>query len=90
MAREGLDVVVLIASNGRYGVLQTELDRIDASRHGTASASLTSLGSPAIDWVSLAAGYGVPGSTATTGAELGTALSNALRARGPQLIEMKL
>jgi acetolactate synthase-1/2/3 large subunit len=90
MAREGLDVVVLIASNGRYGVLQTELDRIDASRHGTASASLTSLGSPAIDWVSLAAGYGVPGSTATTGSELETALSNALRAGGPQLIEMKL
>ncbi|QPP05291.1 acetolactate synthase large subunit [Streptomyces bathyalis] len=90
MAREQADVVTLIASNRSYSILRTELNRHGGSPSGPASASLTSLDHPPLNWPALAAGYGVPGQRAETGDELARALRQALTAGGPQLIEMVL
>ncbi|MFD1538919.1 acetolactate synthase large subunit [Nonomuraea guangzhouensis] len=90
MARESADVVVLIAANHTYNVLRTELARHGSTEPGPQAARLTSLGEPAIDWVSLARGFGVPASDATTVGELCAALGDALRARGPHLIQMTM
>lgn len=57
---------------------------------GAATRALTDLGRPAIDWVSLARGMGVPASAASTSQELAEQLRGALAARGPYLIQANL
>ncbi|WP_170837795.1 acetolactate synthase large subunit [Streptomyces sp. TP-A0874] len=90
MAREQLPVVTLIASNRRYNVLQTELTRHGQSAAGSASAALTSLDDPPLDWPGLASGYGVPAARVETGHALVRELRRALAEDGPRLIEMAL
>ena len=90
MARERLPVVMLIASNRRYGILQTELGR-SGIEPGPQAQRLTLLDDPAFDWVALAQGYGVPALQARTSEELRLALARALdHTEGPFLIEMRL
>lgn len=90
MARERLPVIVLITSNRRYGILQTELTRAGIEP-GPQAKRLTLLDDPPLDWLALARGYGVPAMTASTGAELHYMLDEALKhAQGPTLIEMRL
>lgn len=92
MARESADIIVLIAANRAYNVLRTELSRhADAeAAEGPQAMRLTSLDDPAMDWVSLARGFGVPARNATTAGELHDAFTSALRARGPHLIQMEM
>jgi acetolactate synthase-1/2/3 large subunit len=86
-AREGLHVVTLICANRAYRILQLELARAGQAEPGPAARTFTDLGHPAPDWVSLARGFGVPGSRVETAEALATALRNALAAPGPHLIE---
>jgi acetolactate synthase-1/2/3 large subunit len=90
MARERLPIVMLITSNRRYGILQTELGRAGIEP-GPQAKRLTLLDDPPLDWISLARGYGVPAVTASTGLDLQRALREALdHTDGPMLIEMRL
>ena len=90
MARERLPVVMLITSNRRYGILQTELGR-SGIRPGPQAQRLTLLDDPPFDWVALAQGYGVPAVTASTSEQLRMALDQAIaHTHGPFLIEMRL
>ncbi|MEO8297255.1 MAG: acetolactate synthase large subunit [Burkholderiales bacterium] len=90
MAHERLPVVMLIASNRRYGILQTELGR-SGIEPGPQARNLTLLDDPAFDWIALAQGYGVPASTVSTNDELREALQRAAtHLDGPVLIEMRL
>ncbi|MQA16296.1 MAG: acetolactate synthase large subunit [Pseudonocardiaceae bacterium] len=86
-AREGLDVTTVICANGDYRILRYELGRLGADRFGVAAAGLTDLGNPAVDWVSLAAGFGVAGRRAETAEELNDALAAALAEPGPHLVQ---
>jgi acetolactate synthase-1/2/3 large subunit len=88
MAREQLDVVVVLLSNQRYGILQIEQQRAGIALEGTASASLTDLGRPAVSWVSIANGFGVPAVKATDAASFASALEGAIAGPGPFLIEV--
>ena len=88
MAREGLDVVILICANRSYRILQVELARAGVAEPGPQARGLTSLESPALDWVALAKGYGVPASQVDTAGALAEALERGLREPGPQLVEM--
>ena len=90
MAREALNVTVIICANHRYGILQTELRRSGAELDRSAISRLTRLDSPRVDWVMLAKGYGVPGLRATTTDEFREALAVALQTQGPCLIEAQL
>ncbi|KAL4444371.1 hypothetical protein ABPG75_012108 [Micractinium tetrahymenae] len=90
-AREGLRVVTIVCANRAYSILKVEMarERITPS-NGKAARALTEIGSPAIDWVSLAQGMGVPASRAATCEELAAALQAALKRQGPSLIEAAL
>ncbi len=89
MVRENLPMVILIASNRRYAVLQTELRRIGVESFGRAATSLTNLSDPELDWVSLARGYGVSAESAETVEELLAAMDRAKQSQQPYLIEMR-
>jgi len=90
MARERLPVIMLITSNRRYGILQTELARAGIEP-GPQAKRLTLLDDPPLDWMALSQGYGVPAMHASTTQELEDALRKALtRTDGPVLIEMRL
>jgi acetolactate synthase-1/2/3 large subunit len=90
LAREQLNVTVVICANHRYGILQTELSRAGAQLDLPVIERMTRLDSPRLDWLALARGYGVPATRATTAAEFQTALSRGLQANGPYLIEAQL
>lgn len=90
IAREQLPVVILIAANHRYAILQNELRRYGVSDFGPQALALTELDRPRIDWPALARGYGVPASTVRTNAELHQALARAKASAAPCLIEMEL
>lgn len=90
MAREQLDVTIILAANHRYGILQTELKRTGADLAQPVLDRLTDLGEPCIDWVDLAQGYGVPAARAETAAEFSSALARGLSVKGPFLIEATL
>lgn len=87
MARESLDVTVVVAANRAYRILQMELHRTGHDDAGPQARSLTDLTDPAPDWVSLAAGYGVPAVRATTLEELLDGLARGLASPGPFLVE---
>ena len=89
-AREGLNVTTLICSNRSYRILQTELDRAGITSYGPKARALTDLTQPAIDWVKIGQGFGVPGVVVKTAEQLARELSKALAEPGPHLIEMVL
>lgn len=86
MAREGLDVTVVLLNNRGYGILNVELQRVGASGGERAHRQLD-LAEPPLDFVSLAQGMGVPASRPRTSREFAVQLSNALAEPGPHLIE---
>jgi acetolactate synthase-1/2/3 large subunit len=87
MAREQLDVTVVIFNNRSYAILNVELQRVGASGSGEKAQSQLDLGHPDLDLVSLGQGLGVPSVRASSGEELTAALERALAEPGPHLIE---
>jgi acetolactate synthase I/II/III large subunit len=87
LAREQLDVTVVVFANHTYRILGIELGRTGAGAPGPAASSLLSLGDPAIDWVSYARGLGVPGTRCETAEAFDAAFANAMAEPGPKLIE---
>ena len=88
-ARENLDVTTVIFDNGAYDILRIELQRVGATSGtdpGPAARQLLDLGSPAIDFVQLAEGFGVPGRRARTAEALAAALTDAFSEPGPHLV----
>ncbi|MBF9149627.1 acetolactate synthase large subunit [Novosphingobium jiangmenense] len=90
MARENLDVTVIIAANHRYAILQTELTRAEAPLDDTVIAGLTRLDNPCVDWTALAEGYGVKAVRVSTTGEFEAALREGLSRQGPMLIQAEL
>jgi len=87
MAREGLDVTVVVLSNRSYAILNMELRRVGASAGGPRAHSMLDLHNPELDFVSLATGMGVPAVRAETAADFYKMLSDALSESGPRLVE---
>ena len=87
LAREQLDVTVVVFANHSYRILGIELGRTGAGAPGPAASSLLSLGDPAIDWVSYAKGLGVPGTRCETAEAFDAAFAKAMAEPGPKLIE---
>ena len=86
-ARESLDVTTVILNNGAYAILELELARAGAPSGGAAARALFDLTRPAIDFTTLAAGFGVPATRVHTAGELAAALNRANATPGPHLIE---
>ncbi len=87
MARESLDVTVVVCANRLYRILQFELMRAGNYEPGPRARGLTDLSQPALDWVALAKGMGVPAVSVTTADQLCRALARSLAEPGPSLIE---
>ncbi|HKC51226.1 MAG TPA: acetolactate synthase large subunit, partial [Myxococcota bacterium] len=90
LARESLDVTVVVCANHAYRILKVELARADITQPGPAARALTDLAPPELDFVSLARGLGVPGERAETAEQLAAALERSFATRGPRLIEATL
>jgi acetolactate synthase-1/2/3 large subunit len=90
MARENLDVLVLIFANRSYQILRGELASMGAGTPGRRAQDMLTLDRPALDWLSLAHGLGVEAGRATTLDELAQQMKPALARRGPYLIEVVL
>ncbi len=87
MAREKLDVVIVIYANRSYAILNIELGRVGATGSGPVAMSMLDLHNPEMNWTQIAAGLGVEASRATTCEEFAAQYSSALKQRGPRLIE---
>lgn len=87
MARENLDVTVVIMKNNSYGILNIELGRVGVTNPGPKALSLLDLSNPTLDWVSLAEGMGVPATRAETTQQFRDAMTQGVLKPGPQLIE---
>jgi len=86
-AREQLNVKTIICNNRSYRILGIELMRAGVKEFGKQAQQLIALTQPALDWVSLAKGLGVPGVRVETAEDLARELERALVEAGPQLIE---
>ncbi|WP_233213594.1 acetolactate synthase large subunit [Mycobacterium hubeiense] len=87
MAREQLDITVVILNNHAYAILQLELHRVGAVAAGDRARSLLDLANPSIDFAAIAQGFGVPATHATTAEELAAQFRAALDEPGPHLID---
>lgn len=90
MAREHLDITVVILNNHAYAILQLELLRVGTQADGERSRSLLDLSRPDIDFASIAEGFGVPATRAGTAQELADQFRAALAEPGPHLIDAAL
>jgi acetolactate synthase-1/2/3 large subunit len=87
-ARENLNVTTVIYNNGAYDILRLELQRVGAENNpGPKARELLDLTCPALDFVKLAEGMGVPGRRVTTAEEFADALQAGFAEPGPHLIE---
>ncbi len=87
LAREALDVTVVIFANNTYRILGIELGRTGAGNPGPAASRLLSLDDPAMDWTSLARGFGLPARRCETAEAFDSAFAAAMAEPGPSLIE---
>jgi acetolactate synthase-1/2/3 large subunit len=86
-AREQLKVITIICNNRSYRILGIEMARAGVTSPGVEARRLVGLNDPALDWVSLAKGMGVPGVRVECAEDLMHELTRALAAAGPTLIE---
>lgn len=87
MARERLDVTIVILANRRYRILDIEMRRTGAGAVGPRADEMIDLGRPAPDWVKLAEGLGVQAARASTAEDFIREFGAAMRDPGPRLIE---
>ena len=90
IARESLDVTVVVFANHSYRILGVELQRTGAGKPGAAAASLLDLGDPRLDWVALATGMGLPAVRCATAESFDAAFAAAMAQTGPSFIEVAL
>ena len=89
MARENLDVTVVIFNNRKYSILELEFGRTGArgGTPGPKAASMLRIDGPELDFVALARGMGVRAERATTAEEFNRLFGDAMASRGPRLID---
>ncbi|PJE34442.1 acetolactate synthase large subunit [Pseudooceanicola lipolyticus] len=88
MAREGLDVTVLIFANRSYQILRGELTNVGVQNPGPKALDMLSLDRPAIDWVGLAKSLGLEAYRVDEAGALTKAIETGLALDGPVLIEV--
>jgi len=88
MARENLDVCVMIFSNRSYNILYSQLKDVGAANPGPRAIDMLTLDRPAIDFAGLSRSLGMPGGQAHNLEELTKQLTNAMAQRGPYLIDV--
>lgn len=89
MAREELDVTILLFSNRCYRILEGEMKNVGVEEPGRVAKDLFSLSDPDIDWCMMANSMGVNAAKVTTAEGLVPAMETALEFEGPFLVEIE-
>ncbi|WP_439687979.1 acetolactate synthase large subunit [Cupriavidus oxalaticus] len=87
MARERLDVTVVLLANRKYAILLGELAGVGANP-GKTALDMLDIGNPDLDWVKLANGMGVEGARAKDMETFADLFRAANGRKGPFLIEL--
>ena len=90
LAREGLDVTVLLFANRAYNILRHEFANVGAGEAGPRARDMLSLDRPALDWVGLAKGMGVEAERVESAEALCRAFERGLATPGPYLVEIPI
>ena len=90
MARENLDVCILIFANRSYQILRGELTNVGVGNPGPRAIDMLSLDRPALDWVQMAGSMGVEACRVDTCEDLEDAMQTGLSTPGPFLIQVDL
>ncbi|MBV1877819.1 MAG: acetolactate synthase large subunit [Pseudomonadales bacterium] len=90
MARENLDICVVIFANRKYQILQLELARVGAQSMTKKTMDMLDIGNPDLNFVSLAEGMGVEAVRADSIEAFNPLFLDAMQSRGPRLIEVIL
>jgi acetolactate synthase I/II/III large subunit len=90
MAREALAITTVIFANSAYALLKHEYARVAAGQPAQTVMDRFDLTKPTLDWVSLAAGMGVPAQRVGSLEALASALRTGFESGGPNLIEVPL
>jgi acetolactate synthase I/II/III large subunit len=88
MARENLDVTVVVFANHGYQILRIELANVGVTDVGRNAERMFDLVEPKLDWVSLARGHGVDAACVTNADQFAAAFGGAMKKKGPFLIEV--
>jgi acetolactate synthase-1/2/3 large subunit len=86
-ARAKAEVVTVVWANQSYAILTGELANVGARNPGRKALDMISLREPALDWVKLSEGMGVPARRVDNAEDFAAAFRAALAERGPFLIE---
>ena len=87
MARERLDVITVVFANRAYRILNIELGRVGVVDARTQGQGDVDLNDPDIDWQGLAQAFGVEASRVESIEAFDRQFADAMRGRGPRLIE---
>ena len=87
VARENLDVTVVVFANRAYRILNMELARTQSGAAGHRARSLLALTDPTMDWVSIASGFGMAAARCETAESFDSAFARAMTETGPSFIE---
>jgi acetolactate synthase-1/2/3 large subunit len=90
MAREHLDITVIIFANRRYAILENEFVRTGSGTPGPRAKAMLDIGSPDIGWVGLARAQGVEAGRASDISSFTRELRRALESSGPYLIQVDI
>lgn len=90
MARERLDITVVVYANRSYRILHNEFQRLGLGEVGESARQLMNIGDPDLDWVALATGMGIEAHRIETTEAFNTAFAAAMRESGPRLLEVVL
>jgi acetolactate synthase-1/2/3 large subunit len=90
LAREKLDVVVVVFANHAYRVLTNELARTHSLGGGKNAHQMLSIDDPRIDWVSIANGFGLSAVRCESAESFDAAFSRSMAEPGPTLIEASI
>ena len=88
MARENLDVTILVFANRSYRILRGELTNVGVQNPGPRAIDMLSLDRPDLDWVALAKGMGVDGRRVERLEDLAAAFQTGLDTKGPYVVEV--
>lgn len=90
MAREQLDITILIFANHSYQILRGELTNVGVQNPGPRAIDMLSLTRPKLNWVEMAQSMGAKGCRVDTCPDLAAAIETGLATPGPYLIEVTI
>ena len=88
MAREDLDVTIVVFANRTYKILHGELVNVGVETAGRNAMAMFDMMNPSLDWVALAKGHGVLGERVESMEAFNAAFEKGVTGSGPYLIEV--